>query len=116
MAEALRAESANELLKHARRHFASAPDEESSSVDQATPSGEGRVRMYRGQPVAAPAAPSRRARSYRGAPVEAPARAAAGRTGATSMVDKLRQLQDLRESGVIDEAEFSRLKRALLEE
>ena len=115
MAEPLRPGQMDELLRDARRHFTSVPAE--PEPEAPAPSPEGRpVRMYRGQPIAEPTGGSKRARTYRGAPIadSGAARPSRAGSGATSMVDKLRQLQELRENGVVDEDEFQRLKKALL--
>jgi len=115
MAEPLNERDIKSLLEGAREHYVDSPKPE--AVED-VPAESGRQRMYRGQPVTEKSARSAsgRQRSYRGQPVRGGSRNRGQRTNtATSLTDKLRQLQQLRDSGVIDEAEFTRLKKALLE-
>jgi len=117
MAEPLNERDIKALLQGAREHYVEQPDlDEVDETDEAADSSK-RQRMYRGQPVA-DSPKSRgggRQRSYRGAPVRATGNKGARSNQASSLTDKLRQLQHLRDSGVIDQAEFARLKKALLD-
>lgn len=116
MAEPLNERDIKSLLQGAREHYVEQPNLE--EVEDADDEGSSkRQRMYRGQPVADQKSSGGRGRqrSYRGAPVRATGNKGARTNQASSLTDKLRQLQHLRDSGIIDQAEFDRLKKALLD-
>lgn len=102
------------LLRQARESFLEPEPEQPAAP---APASSGRVRMYRGVPIAdEPKPKAKRQRTYRGVPVDdgAPA-AGGGGDRKASITAKLRKLKQLHDSGVIDAEEFSRLKAALLE-